>query len=385
MRIGIMLRSLDEQGGIGVYTRYLTEELLDIDRDNQYVLFYRNSSHLGRFAHFNNVSERLIKAPNKAFWDQVAIPYACWKERVDVIFHPKFSVPLLAPCKTVMVVHGADWFIPEYARFYSRLDVAYIKAMLPLYCRRAAVVLSVSQLTTDHFNRILRLPPGKMRTVYFGPGKQFKRVNDPAALEKVKLKYNLPDRFILTLSKHGGGGRKNIEGILKAYQFVHGRIPHKLVIGGKDCVRFKQDYNIPEHGYGADIVFPDWIDQSELPAFYSLADLYLYPSNLEAFPIPITEAMACGTPIVTSRVNGLEEIAGSAALLVNPDEPKEIADAIYRVVTLPGLRDELAAAGLKRSARFSWERCAKETLEILLALGNGSKLSLGSASNSLSK
>jgi glycosyltransferase involved in cell wall biosynthesis len=368
MRIGIMLRTLDERGGIGVYTRYLTEELLDIDRGNQYVLLYRNPSHVGRFARYSNVLERVIKAPNKALWDQVAVPYTCWKERLDVVFHPKFTVPFLAPCKTVMVVHGADWFIPEYARFYTRLDVAYIKAMLPLYCRRAAVVLSVSQLTTDHFNKILRLRPGKMRTVYFGPGKHFKRVENPAQLQTVKQKYNLPDRFILTLSKYGGGGRKNIEGVFKSYELVHGKIPHKLVVGGKDCFRFRRDYGIPADGYGRDVLFPDWVDQSDLPAIYSLADVYLYPSNLEAFPIPITEAMACGTPIITSNANGLEEIAGSAALLVNPENPEEIADAVHRVLTNAELQAELSAAGLARSRLFTWERCAKETLEILRGL-----------------
>src|SRR5262249_16152728 len=155
----------------------------------------------------------------------------------------------------VMVLHGADWLIPEYARFYSRFDVAYIKAMMPLYCRRASAILSVSQLTTDHFNRILKLPPGKVKTVYFGPGKQFKRVEDTVILQKLKTQYNLPDRFILTLSKYGGGGRKNFEGILKAYELVHGRISHKLVVGGKDCQRFKEDYKIPEGGYGKDIIF----------------------------------------------------------------------------------------------------------------------------------
>jgi glycosyltransferase involved in cell wall biosynthesis len=374
MRIGIMLRSLDEHGGIGVYTRYLTEELLDLDRENQYVLLYRNPAHIGRFARYGNVVERIVKAPNKGLWDQVAIPYACWKEKLDVIFHPKFTVPLLAPCKAVMVVHGADWFIPEYARFYSRLDVAYIKAMLPLYCRRAAVVLSVSQLTTDHFNRILKLPRGKMRTVYFGPGKQFSRVNDPATLENAKLKYDLPDRFILTLSKYGGGGRKNIAGVFKSYEMVHGKIPHKLVVGGKDCFRFRRDYGIPDDRYGGDILFPGWIDQSDLPAIYSLADLYLYPSNLEAFPIPITEAMACGTPIITSRANGLEEIAGSAAVLIDPDNPEEIAEAVQRVLTTPELQAHLSAAGLERSRRFSWKRCAKETLEIIRGLADAAPL-----------
>jgi glycosyltransferase involved in cell wall biosynthesis len=237
-------------------------------------------------------------------------------------------------------------------------------------------VLSVSQITTDHFNRILKLPPGKMRTVYFGPGKQFSRVNDPTTLEHVKLKYDLPDRFILTLSKYGGGGRKNIEGVFKAYAMVHGKIPHKLVVGGKDCFRFRRDYGIPDDRYGKDILFPGWIDQSDLPAIYSLADLYLYPSNLEAFPIPITEAMACGTPIITSRANGLEEIAGSAAVLIDPDNPDEIAEAVRRVLTTPELQAHLSAAGLKRSGLFNWNRCAKETLEILRGLGTAPSAAL---------
>lgn len=365
MRIGMMLRALDEKGGIGVYTRYLTEELLSIDRQNHYTLLYCNPANVGRFAHYENVTERVVKAPNKAFWDQIAIPYTCWKEGIDVVFHPKFTVPLLAPCKTVMVLHGADWFLPEYAGFYGRWDVTYIRTIMPLYCKRASIILSVSQLTTDHFNRILNLPPGKIRTVYFGPGKHFKRVEDEAILQQVKSRYNLPDRFILTLSKYAGGGRKNIAGIFKAYEMLHGKIPHKLVIGGKDCYGFRDDYKIPNDGYGMDILFPGWIDQADLPGVYTLADLYLYPSNLEAFPIPITEAMACGTPIVTSRVNGLEEIAGSAALLVNPDNPKEIADAAFRVLSEPALHAALAAAGLERAKRFSWEHCAKETLSIL--------------------
>src|SRR5919108_1132138 len=178
MRIGMMLRALDEKGGIGVYTRYLLEELLSIDQENHYILLYRNPSNIGRFARCGNVTERVITAPNKACWDQIAIPYACWKNKIDVVFHPKFSVPLLAPCKTVMVLHGADWFLPEYAGFYGRLDVTYIRTIMPLYCKRASVILSVSQLTTDHFTRIFNLPPGKVRTVYFGPGKHFKRVED---------------------------------------------------------------------------------------------------------------------------------------------------------------------------------------------------------------
>jgi hypothetical protein len=117
MRIGIMLRSIDEKGGIGVYTRYITQELLEIDHQNEYVLFYRNKGNLGRFEKYKQATERVISAPNKAIWDQLMIPYACWNEKIDVLFHPKFTVPLLANCRTVMVLHGAGWFLAEHQNY----------------------------------------------------------------------------------------------------------------------------------------------------------------------------------------------------------------------------------------------------------------------------
>jgi glycosyltransferase involved in cell wall biosynthesis len=368
MRIGIMLRSLDEKGGIGVYTRYLTEELLNLDRRNEYLLFYRNPAHLGRFASHENVTERVVHGSNKAFWDQIAIPYASWQAKLDVLLHPKFTVPLLAPCKTVMVLHGAGWFFPEHRKFWKNWDLRYIRLIMPVYCRRAAAVLSVSQLTTDTFNQLFRLPTDKIRTVYFGPGKHFRRIEEAPVVQKVRTKYAIPDRFIFTLQKYGDGGRKNIAGILNAYQSIHWKIPHKLVIGGKDCDRFKQDYHIPSDGYGKSIFFPGWIEQEDLPVFYSLADLFLYPSNVEAFPIPITEAMACGTPIITSNANGLKEIAGEAALFVNPQRPDELAQAVCEVLFDSNVRDTLSARALERAKLFRWESCARETLTILESL-----------------
>ncbi len=365
-----MLRAFDEKGGVGVYTQNIVRELLTIDSSNDYVLFYRNAANIGLFAQHKNVTERVVRARNKALWDQIAIPYACWREKVDVVFHPKFTAPLLAPCKAVMVVHGADWFIPEQAQFYDRWDVRYIRTVMPLYFRKCAVVLSVSQLTTDNFNRVLNLPPDKVQTVYFGPARHFRQVTDVSVLQAVATRYDLPETFILTLTKRGGGDRKNLGQIFNAYALYHQQVetPYKLVIGGQDCHLFRDEYGVPNDGYGQDILFPGWIDQKDLPAVYSLAGLYLYPSNLEAFPIPLTEAMACGTPIVTSDVNGLEEIAGNAALLVDPRDAESIADAMCQVLSEPELRAKLSTKGLERSRTFSWETCAKETLGILESL-----------------
>ncbi|MCK6619994.1 MAG: glycosyltransferase family 4 protein [Calditrichaceae bacterium] len=370
MRIGIMLRAIDEKGGIGVYTRYITRELLDLDRRNQYFLYYRNSANPGRFVRYQNVTERVLKSSHTAIWDQVSVPLACWKDKLDVLFHPKFTVPLLAPCKTVMVLHGAGWFIPEYQKFWKPADLRYIKIMMPLYCKKAAVILSVSQLTSDIFNQTFHLPPDKIKTVYFAPGKQFKQVEEEEVLQRVKEKYNLPDHFVFTLAKYGDGGRKNIRGILQAYQIHHGKTPHKLVIGGKDCQKLRFDYRLPEDGYGKDILFPGWMEQEDLPAVYSLADVYLYPSNMEAFPIPITEALACGTPIITSNLNGLKEIAGDAAFFVNADDPQNIADGLEKILSDPKLRQSLSEKSLEQSKRYSWGKCAEQTLEILESMEN---------------
>jgi glycosyltransferase involved in cell wall biosynthesis len=242
-----------------------------------------------------------------------------------------------------------------------------MQMILPLYFKRSSAVISVSQETTDNFNRILKLPDGKVQTIYFAPARNFKRISDPEVLQTVKEKYNLPEKFILTLTKRKGGGRKNLGQVFKAYTRYHQQTqnPHKLVIGGKDCHLFREEYSVPTEGYGKDILFPDWIDQADMPAVFSLASLYLYPSNLEAFPIPLTEAMACGTPILTSNVNGLKEIAGDAAILMDPNDTESIADGIIQILSDSNLRETLSRKGLERASLFTWDLCAKNTLAVL--------------------
>jgi glycosyltransferase involved in cell wall biosynthesis len=365
MRIGMVLRSIDEKGGIGVYTRNITEELLAFDRENRYLLIYSSHSNLGRYAHHDHVKERIVPSLNKPTWDQIGVPLVCLKEKLDVLFHPKFTVPLLAPCKTVMVLHGAGWFMPEFQGYWSKAEVAYARTAIQAYCRRASSIISVSQLTTATFNKVFHLPPGKITTVYFAPARYFQRVTDRNVLEQVRAKYNLPEQFIFTLSGYDRGKRKNFAGILQAYMSFHGKTQHQLVVGGKDCNKFKIDYEIPDSGYGKDILFPGWIDHEDLPAVYSMADVFLYPSNVEAFPIPITEALACGTPIITSDANGLAEIVGEAALLINPKDHAAIATAISQVLSDPVLKESLSDRGIQRARMFSWDRCVRETLRIL--------------------
>lgn len=368
MRIGLMLRSLDEKGGIGIYTRYLVEGILNTDKKNDYVLFYKSKENLGRFSDKPNVKEIYLSGSNKIFWDQVKVALACRKEKVDLVFNPKFTIPLFAPSKKIMVVHGADWFIPEQAKYYNKWDVRYNKTVMPFYIKKSNAVISVSELTRDNFNKILKLHEGKIKTIYFGPAKFFKRVTDQNKLQNVKEKYKLPDKFIFTLSRYGPGGglRKNIDKIFIAYELAFSKIQNniKLVIGGKDCNRYVEDLKLPKREYLNNIFFPGWIEQEDLPSIYTMAELYLYPSNVEAFPIPLTEAMACGTPIITSDANGLKEIAGEAALFVNPENPQEIAEAMTKVLSSSEIKNYLSQKGLERSKIFDWDNCVRETLSL---------------------
>lgn len=370
LHIGIMLRTIDETGGIGVYTRNIVEELLRIDQRNRYSLFYRTPRHLGRYAQFANATESLIRAPHKVLWDQWAIPRAAARAGVEVLFHPKFTVPFLTSIPSVMVVHGADWFIPPYHKVYNRLDTAYIRTVMPWYFRKAARVISVSRYSTRGFADAMPTHRHKLETIYFAPNRAFRRVEDQAVLQKVRARYQLPDPFILTVIRYDGGRkkyRKNFGNMAQGFarcKRQHG-IPHALVVAGKGCDQFGRDHDLAAMDIANDVQFPGLVAQEDLPAFYTLADAYLYPTVIEAFPIPITEALSCGCPIVTSRGTGLEELAGDAALLVDPADPVAIGDALHRILTESDLRETLRRRGLERAALFDWSDCAHRTLDLL--------------------
>jgi hypothetical protein len=183
MRIGIMLRSIDEKGGVGVYTRNIVKELL---RSTYAMNMFCSMPALpisARSPSTQKCSGTLGEGKNKAYWDQVAIPRACRAEKIDVLFHPKFTVPLLAPCRTVMVVHGADWLVPEQAQFYTWWDVKYMQDDAAALLQKSSAVISVSQETTNNFNRVLKLPDGKVQTIYFAPARHFRRITDPQVLQ----------------------------------------------------------------------------------------------------------------------------------------------------------------------------------------------------------
>jgi glycosyltransferase involved in cell wall biosynthesis len=364
-----MLRAFDEKGGVGVYTRNIALNLVRRAPEHEFFLYFPNDDNLKTFEEFPNVTARHVRGPGKAVWDQISIPIRFFRDDLDVVFHPKFTVPLLCHGRSAMVLHGAGWFIPETRRYWSRATRLYTRVMMPVYCRSAGAVLSVSEITREVFIDTLGVDPAKITTVYFAPGEQFNTRLTAEQIQAIRSKYALPGEFILTLSGGTKDDRKNFGTILEAFRRIHAVRPCSLVVAGRGCEAFRQRYDIPTDGYGADIHFPGWVDQEDLPAFYQSASLFLYPSNMEAFPIPITEALASGAPIVTSNRFGLEELAADAAVLVDPTSPGDIADAALDVLSNENLSTELRRKAGERAKAFDWETCARKTLELLEAVG----------------
>jgi glycosyltransferase involved in cell wall biosynthesis len=364
LKIGVMLRSIDEQQGIGIYSRNLMDEMLARDRTNDYVLFYRTPACLGRYARQANVSEKVVTAPNKFLWDQVKIPVEAARERLDAIFHTKFTVPFLARCKTAMTIHGASWFV--HPELYPKLDIAYIRAAMPLYCRKAAAILSNSDLTTRDFVRHVGVPAAKIHTVPLGTSRDFAPIGDAARLAKARERYRLPPKFILSVVKYDP--RKNFENLIAAIRLLRSRIDCKLVVVGIGCEKYAAEYDLSRDGTLNDTVFLGWVDHADLPALYNLATCLFFPSVYEEFGIPSCEAMACGCPPVVSNTGALPDNVGEAGLTVDPFDPDDMAGTLEKVWTDDALRSDLARKCLERARLFTWERCAEQTLQVLNSL-----------------
>jgi glycosyltransferase involved in cell wall biosynthesis len=369
-----MLRSVDEYDGAGVYIRHLCDALFEVDRFHHYVLFYMKESQLGRYARFPNVQERVVRAPGKLLWDQVYLPMAARRERVDVLFHHKFSIPIVAPCPTVVQQRGTEyWTFPEYyPTLGDRVNRLYNMATIPLFCRRAARVLTNSDSLATELEALADVPPEKMTTIYAAADDRFVRITDPEALQRVRTKYNLPSsRFFLMVVKgyarieYAGQelcARKNVEGTLTAFAKVWKSVPDcppMVILGAGVAHRLTADA-LSTYVDPAAVRIPGLIDHADMPAVYSAAGALLFPSYYESFGIPLVEAMACGCPVITSTAPACPEVVGYAALLVDPDDIEGLAAAMRRLLYEPGLSANLRARGLARARRFSWHESARQ-------------------------
>ncbi len=368
MRIGIMLRHYDQHGGgVRVYTRALLKQLLAHPGEHEYVLYFNNPSLLGTYGGLPHVREVSVPGRSVLWWDQVSLPLELRKHGVNVLFNPKYSVPLTGSYPSAWVCHGLDWYVMPWAsRFIDRLSHRHL---VPRYAARSSAIVAVSEVTKEHLMEFLRVPSDRIATVYTGIGDEFRVRLAADQLRAVRERYKLPERYVL----YAGAvyPPKNFRRLVQAYAKVGPELGVSLVIaGGTNRFLSEDELKEPERlGLGDWVRWAGWIDSDTLPAFYQMAQALLLPSLFESFGLPILEAMASDCPVVTSNCYGSKEIAADAAVLVDPKSVESISEGIHSILTRPQLRQELTERGRRRSQEFTWERCARQTLEVLERIG----------------
>ncbi|HZW36524.1 MAG: glycosyltransferase family 4 protein [Deltaproteobacteria bacterium] len=369
MKIGVMLRHYDQHGGgVKVYTENLLRSFLPIAANHEIVLLYRNARLMGSHNGMDHVREVAIPSPSIFLWDQVAMRWAESREKFDVLFNPKYSIPLTARCKTVYVSHGVYWAALDLPKPWS--DYIVHGVLRPRYARKADAIIAVSDTTRKQEIEYIGADEARVHTVYLGVDDSFRNDIPREQLENVRRTYGLPKRFFLYCGQIYPP--KNFGRLLRAYARVGPGMGIHLVIAGEHRWLCKRELELVDRLNLSDwVVRPGWIGRETLPAFYRLSDALLLPSLYEACPSPPIEAMASGCPVVTSDRYGTKEIVDRAAVLVNPEDIDSIADGIRRIGSDDSLRRELIEKGKRRARFFSWEKCARETLQVLEGVAGG--------------
>lgn len=367
MRIGIMLRHYEQhEGGVKHYTKTLLPLLFTLGARHRYVLIYQNLQLLGTYAAYPNVEELVSTVPGTILWDQLAVPWITRDRHLDIIFNPKFTVPLLHPAKKIFVLHGSEWFaIPRHFKWYDRV---YCRTVVPWYCRRADAFIAVANKVKEDAVRYVHADPDKIFPIHNAiDPKQFYFIEDEARLADVRARYGLPGKFVLWVGQIES--RKNVKRLLRAFAQVAHEFPHRLVIAGEQRWSTREELSeVGALGLEGRIQFLGWVQHTDLPAIYRLAELFAFPSLYEGFGIPLVEAMACGCPILTANTCAPPEVVDGAGYLVDPYDVTAIATGLRTMLGDPALRASMVARGLDRAKEFSWEKSARQVLAVFDAV-----------------
>lgn len=364
MRIAInALASRGTLSGAARYIRSLVTSLAKVDAKNEYVL-YVSQDDVPLFArlgpNFQPVPTVAIR-PLRLLWEQTELPWDLKRRRVNVFHGPTFIAPLVKTCRQVVTIHDMTFFLLPQCHLFTKRH--YFQRLIPRCVGRANQVIAVSESTKRDIVRILGSQCSKkIKVIYHGKDERFRPDRAGAASCGLRTKYGLLGRVILFVGLIEP--RKNLERLIRAYAKLKSLHQDScLVLAGSQGWGYEAVLRaVSESGVKDRVFFPGFIPDRELPSLYNLADVFVYPSLYEGFGLPVLEAMSCGTPVVASRVSSMPEIAGDAALLVDPHDVDSIAQALERVLVDRTLRERMAEGGIRRSQPFTWERTARETL-----------------------
>lgn len=361
------------RAGIGWYASNLLSAIAKIDQNNDYLLytFYSrardfefNRMGLPAGMNFRLEQKRIPFRVARFLLDRSVISINSLLGPFDVFHALAHTAPPFASGKLVATIHDVAYLRYPDRRFTDPERGSQGASRLRALAERADLIIAVSERTKQDIQDVLGIPQEKIRVVYEAAEECFKLLNQ-AALSDVKSRYHLPERFVLFVGTMEP--RKNVPLLLKAHHALKlaGKLDHKLVLVGKLGWHYDATFDlVTELRLQDDVIFLGHIPREDLPAVYNLADLFVYPSFYEGFGLPPLEAMACGTPVIASRSSCFPEILGEAATLIDPEDVADAASKVHMLMTDSGLRARFRALGMKKAAEFSWERAARDTVQI---------------------
>lgn len=357
MNIGVDARPLTYQlTGIGIYLKHLLNTLQKIDNENNYYLISNGQINcvLGNPNWFK-IEGRYKKKLVSTFWMQCQAPILSLKLRLDLFWGPRHNLPILLPHKTRTVVTIHDVVHRFYPSTMALPNLLVERLLMKWSVLKADRIITGSRSTASDIQKAYRVDCDKIMTVRLGApllptgGREY---------EVYPQKYFL---FVGTLEP-----RKNFCRMFKAFELIEPERygVHLVIVGGEGWKNKAFLKKIRLHPLNGHIHLKGYVDRNQLASFYGNALCVLFPSVYEGFGLPVLEAMSCGTPVITSNISSMPEVAGDAAFLVDPYDVDALVKAMHEILTNEKLRKSLAKKGFRRVKKFSWERCARQTLEV---------------------
>jgi glycosyltransferase involved in cell wall biosynthesis len=384
MNIGVDIRVLAKgtRTGIEEYTINLLSRLLSLDHKNNYKLFY-NAFRKAPLKYFwlrrPNVKVHEFNYPNRFVLDPMAKFFGLPKVNrllggADVFFCPHFLLNRVSgKCKKVITFHDLSFeYFPEFFPWRKRSWHKFLAPKKRAY--DAQKIIAVSHSTKNDLVDLYNVPGERIKVIYSGVGEEFRKLSGGKWKAPTVKKYKLPKKFILYFGTIEP--RKNLAGLIKAYEIFRKKLTDRsqrpaLVIAGQKGWLYRDILALAKHSqFSRDIIFTDFVESEDKVYLYNLASAFVYPSFFEGFGFPPLEAMSCGVPVICSNTSSFPEVAGEGALMIDPYNFEEMAWAINEIWTDENLSEFLVAKGFEQAKKFSWNKCAKETLEVLIGVAS---------------
>lgn len=368
MNIGIDARAAYKnfRGGFGTYIYNLVNKMVKISHSHTLNLYLDGTNEVP-IPKSKNILPRILKFPFPFLWTQIRLPISLIKYSPDIFLFPSQTIASYVPCTSIVTIHDLGFKKTNTRSLLDNMRIDYqTKKCISISDR----IIAVSNNTKEDLIENYSVPPDKITVIPHGCDHIYsnkRKINKSDLLKKYGIKYP----YILSLGYLMP--QKNIPRLVDAFALFkrESQLPHSLVIAGPRGPDEKRvQHHIIKNKLENNVKRVNYIDHEDLFSLYKYSALFIYPSLYEGFGFPILEAMASGTPVITSNISSLPEIAGDAAVLINPYEITHIASALMDVVINDKLRNTNIEKGYKRAKRFTWQKTAEKTLSLINSLVN---------------